>query len=174
MKNGELLSKAIVFATNSHAGQFDKGGYPYILHCLAVMNLLNFDGYNMSASDKEEIQCAAILHDVVEDTSATYADLKELGMTDNVIQFVKNVTKIPGETLEEYKLRVFSARGSVLIKEADLTHNSDIKRLKGISDKDIARMAKYHQFYMEIQKVKQSGITNDRRREFFIPYAKNT
>jgi hypothetical protein len=37
------------------------------------------------------------------------------------------------------------------VKKADLTHNSDIRRLKGISEKDIERMAKYHRFFLEIQ-----------------------
>jgi len=36
------------------------------------------------------------------------------------------------------------------VKLADLTHNSDIRRLKGVTEKDIARMAKYHAFYLEI------------------------
>jgi hypothetical protein len=37
------------------------------------------------------------------------------------------------------------------VKMADLRHNTDIRRLKGVSEKDIARMAKYHQFFMEIK-----------------------
>lgn len=41
MKKGELLSKAIHLATNAHHGQFDKGGNPYILHPLTVLDLLN-------------------------------------------------------------------------------------------------------------------------------------
>jgi (p)ppGpp synthase/HD superfamily hydrolase len=40
MKKGEMLSKAILLATNAHAGQFDKGGNPYILHPLTVMHKL--------------------------------------------------------------------------------------------------------------------------------------
>ena len=48
MKKGEMLSKMLVLATNAHAGQFDRGGKPYILHPLAVLELAN--------SDDEEIQ----------------------------------------------------------------------------------------------------------------------
>ena len=36
------------------------------------------------------------------------------------------------------------------VKLADLRHNTDVRRLKGVSEKDIARMEKYHRFYMEI------------------------
>lgn len=41
MTRGEMLGKMLVLATTGHAGQFDKGGKPYILHPLAVMNILN-------------------------------------------------------------------------------------------------------------------------------------
>ena len=50
----------------------------------------------------------------------------------------------------EYKETVFSNYDSMRVKMADLTHNSDIRRLKGITEKDRARMAKYHEFYMEL------------------------
>jgi (p)ppGpp synthase/HD superfamily hydrolase len=60
MKKGELLGKVLVLATNAHAGQFDRGGKPYILHPLKVMHYLK--------TDDEELQCIALLHDVIEDT----------------------------------------------------------------------------------------------------------
>jgi len=37
------------------------------------------------------------------------------------------------------------------VKMADLRHNSDIRRLKGVSEKDIARIAKYHKFFLELK-----------------------
>jgi hypothetical protein len=37
------------------------------------------------------------------------------------------------------------------VKMADLRHNTDIRRLKGVTEKDITRMAKYHTFYMELK-----------------------
>ena len=43
MKKGELLGKMLVLATNAHAGQFDRGGQPYILHPLKVMHYLKTD-----------------------------------------------------------------------------------------------------------------------------------
>lgn len=142
MRKGEMLDKAIVIATNGHAGQFDKGGRPYILHPLAVMHILN--------SNDEELSVAAVFHDLIEDTKVTYADLRAAGISERVITIVKALTKNPGETYEEYKERVMSNPDAMKVKLADLTHNSDIRRLKGVTEKDIARMAKYHAFYLEI------------------------
>lgn len=149
MKKGQMLSNAILIATNGHAGQFDKGGVPYILHPLKVMHYLK--------TDDEELQCAAILHDVIEDTIVTYQDLLEAGISQRVIDAVRAVTKLPGETLDEYKARVFANRDAMMVKRADLRHNSDIRRLKGVRQKDIDRVAKYHLFYVEIEQRLQQG-----------------
>lgn len=143
MTRGEMLGKMLVLATTGHAGQFDKGGKPYILHPLAVMNILN--------TDDEELQCIALGHDLIEDTNATYQDLREAGMTERVIDGIRRMTKQPGQTLDEYKAVIFESVDAMLVKQADLTHNSDIRRLKGVSEKDIQRMAKYHRFYLEIR-----------------------
>jgi (p)ppGpp synthase/HD superfamily hydrolase len=143
MKKGELLGKVLVLATNAHAGQFDKGGKPYILHPLAVMALLN--------SDDEELQCIALLHDVIEDTKTTWIQLREIGCTDRVIDAVDALTKMPGQSYDEYKEEVFSNKDAMVVKMADLRHNTDIRRLKGVSQKDIDRLAKYNLFFLELQ-----------------------
>ena len=143
MKKGEMLAKMLVIATNAHAGQFDKGGLPYILHPLKVMHYLH--------SDDEELQCIALGHDVIEDTSVTYKDLRDAGISERVIVAIRALTKLPGQTLDEYKEGVFDNPDAMKVKLSDLRHNTDIRRLKGVTEKDIARMAKYHQFFMEIQ-----------------------
>jgi guanosine-3',5'-bis(diphosphate) 3'-pyrophosphohydrolase len=143
MKKGEMLAKMLVIATNAHAGQFDRGGNPYILHPLKVMHYLK--------SNDEELLCIALGHDVLEDTPVTYAELREAGMSERVIAGIRALTKLPGQTLDEYKAGVFANKDAMLVKLEDLRHNTDIRRLKGVTEKDIARMAKYHQFYMEIQ-----------------------
>jgi (p)ppGpp synthase/HD superfamily hydrolase len=143
MKKGELLDKAIVIATNAHHGQLDKGGKPYILHPLSVMNML--------ATEDEELMAIGLLHDVVEDTKVTYKDLRDAGMTERVIDGIRGMTKLPGQTLDEYKEQVFSNVDTMKVKSCDLRHNSDFRRLKGVSEKDIERMAKYQVFYFQIQ-----------------------
>jgi (p)ppGpp synthase/HD superfamily hydrolase len=108
----------------------------------------------------EELMCIALGHDVVEDTDVTYQDLRAAGMTDRVINGIRALTKQPGQTYEEYKQGVFVSRDAMLVKSADLRHNTDIRRLKGVTEKDIARMAKYHTFYLEIQS-RLSGGANE-------------
>lgn len=143
MKKGEMLNKMLVIMVNAHDGQFDRGGHPYSLHPLKVMHYLK--------TDDEELQCIALGHDVIEDTDVTYKQLEEAGMSKRVIDGIRALTKLPGQTLEEYKEGVFANRDAMLVKLCDLRHNTDIRRLKGVSEKDIARMEKYNRFYLEIQ-----------------------
>lgn len=143
MKKGELLGKVLVLATNAHAGQFDRGGNPYILHPLKVMHYLK--------SNDEELQCMALLHDVIEDTKTTWKDLEEIGCTPRIIAAVRALTKMPGQSYDEYKEEVFANQDAMKVKMADLRHNTDIRRLKGISQKDVDRLAKYNRFYLELQ-----------------------
>ena len=143
MKKGEMLDAMLVLATNAHAGQFDKGGKPYILHPLRVMSFLK--------EDDEELQCIALGHDVIEDTKTTWKDLEAIGMSTRVIAGIRTLTKLPGQSYDEYKTVVFTNRDAMKVKLCDLRHNTDIRRLKGVTQKDIERMAKYHQFYLEIQ-----------------------
>ena len=143
MTKGTMLAQMLHTATSAHHGQYDRGGNPYILHPLKVMHYLK--------SNDEELMCMALGHDIIEDTSVTYKDLRDAGMTERVIAGIRALTKQPGQTYEEYKEGVFASEDAMRVKMADLRHNTDIRRLKGVTEKDIARMAKYHTFYMEIR-----------------------
>lgn len=137
------LGIAIKIAVDAHEGQFDKAGKPYILHPLKVMHY--------TKSEDEEILAIAVLHDAVEDNkSVTWKSLYEAGLSDRVIAGVMSLTKLPGQTYEEYKHKVKCNPDAVIVKKADLRHNSDIRRLKGITEKDIARVARYQAFYLEL------------------------
>lgn len=149
MKKGEMLGKMLVIATNAHAGQFDRGGNPYILHPLKVMHYLK--------TTDEELMCIALGHDVIEDTKVTFQELRDAGISERVISGIQALTKQPGQTYEEYKETVFSNVDAMRVKMADLRHNTDVRRLKGVTEKDIARMAKYHQFFIEI-KARLEGV----------------
>lgn len=143
MAKGEMLDKMLVIVTNAHHGQFDRGGNPYILHPLKVMHYIK--------STDEELMCIALGHDVIEDTKVTYKDLRDAGISERVIKGISCLTKQPGQTYEEYKDAVCSNIDAMRVKMADLRHNTDIRRLKGVTEKDIARIAKYQMFYMELK-----------------------
>ena len=145
MKNGEMLSVMLVIATNAHNGQFDRSGKPYILHPLKVMHYLK--------TEDEELQCIAIGHDLLEDTDVTIASLREAGISERVIVGIQALTKMPGETPDEYKARVKANADAIKVKMCDLRHNSDIRRLKGITEKDIQRTIKYQEFYKELREL---------------------
>jgi len=143
MKKGEMLSKMISLATERHAGHFDKGGRPYILHPLTVMHRLR--------TDDEELQCIAVGHDIVEDTGTTALELMRLGFSARVVAGIHALSKRCGMSDAQYRALVKSNPDAVRVKIEDLRHNSDIRRLKGVTEKDVARMVRYHEFYLELK-----------------------
>ena len=146
MKRGEALNKMLVLVTTEFDGIFDRGGVPYVLHCLKVMHYLK--------SEDEELMCMALGHDLIEDRkNITYAYLRELGFSERVIAGIAAVTKVPGETPEEYLAKIMANPDAIRVKLADLRHNSDIRRLKGISAKDVARIEKYHKMYLALKEL---------------------
>jgi|LGOV01.1.fsa_nt_gb GTP pyrophosphokinase len=91
--NVSLVEKAYELAKTLHEGQFRKSGEPYIAHPVAVASILerlNFD---------EDVICAGILHDVVEDCDCTVEDLKER-FNARIANLVDSVTAIVGEKKE--------------------------------------------------------------------------
>lgn len=135
----KLLSKAIALAADMFVDVYDKSGQPYILHCLYVMN-------NMPKDDPELLMIA-VLHDVVEDTNITFADLVDIGMTPRVITALQLLTHDRSQSYDDYIKAIATNRDATLVKIEDLRHNSDITRLKGLREKDFARMEKYHRSY---------------------------
>lgn len=142
-KSGQMLSQMLLLATNAHFGQYDLAGKPYILHPLKVMHWLG--------TDDEELQCIALGHDLIEDTTVTADTLYQMGMSERVVQGIVALTKVKGEDYETYKARVFTNRDAIRVKMSDLRHNTDIRRLRGLSQKDFDRTAKYHVFYSELK-----------------------
>ena len=143
----QMLNKMLVLVATEFDGIFDKGGTPYALHCLKVMHYLK--------SDDEELMCIALGHDLIEDRgkTVTYTLLREAGFTERIIEGIRALTKVPGESYEEYKAKVKANPDAVKVKKCDLRHNTDIRRLKGVTQKDLDRIAKYHSFYLELKEL---------------------
>lgn len=134
-----MLDKAINIAAHVFEGKYDKGGQPYILHCLHVMNVVG--------PDDHELMSIAVLHDVVEDTEVTFDDLKNDGFSNRVIDALKLLTHKKGTPYEDYIKGIATNDDARKVKLADLRHNSDITRMKGLRKKDFDRLEKYHRAY---------------------------
>lgn len=83
----ELVARAYAYAEEAHRGQKRHSGEPYVNHCIAVANILS------ELKVPAEVIAAGLLHDTVEDTPVTLADIRrEFG--DNVRFLVDGVTKL--------------------------------------------------------------------------------
>lgn len=137
------LEDMLSIVCEAHKGQYDKAGKPYVFHCLKVMHYLS--------SHDEELMCIALGHDLLEDTDVSSRMLLNAGFSDRVVDGILNLTKRDGQSYDNYKQQVLNSHDAMRVKLCDLRHNSDIRRLKGVTEKDVARIAKYHKFYLEIQ-----------------------
>jgi (p)ppGpp synthase/HD superfamily hydrolase len=131
--NNELLERAVQIAAKAHAGQKDKYGAPYLLHPLRVMDRVR--------TLPEKI--VAVLHDVVEDTSWTFDDLRGEGFPEEIIAALKCVTKRANEDYEEFVRRSASNSLARRVKIADLEDNMDLRRLESVTEQDVPRLEKY-------------------------------
>lgn len=138
-----LLAKAIQLASAAHVDQVDKGGNAYILHPLRMMMRLR--------TSDEELMAIAVLHDVVEDCNVSFGELAAAGMTLRVVDGVRSLTRQAGETYGEFIERLSYNRDALLVKREDLRDNSDLTRLRGVSERDVERMQKYMQAFKRVE-----------------------
>lgn len=111
--NKNKILKAYAYACSMHKNQKRKSGENYIIHPLNVAYILADLGLDTTTI------CAALLHDVVEDTKATYNDIKELFGTD-IANIVEGVTKL-----------------SILFKTTEKTKAENYKKMFIAMEKDI-------------------------------------
>ncbi|MDR2027442.1 MAG: RelA/SpoT family protein [Prevotellaceae bacterium] len=121
------IRKASDFANHAHMGVRRKSGEPYIFHPLAVaMIVVKEIGLG------EDAICAALLHDVVEDTDYTVEDIR-FSFGDKIAELVDGLTKIEGvfdktqsrqaENFKKILLTLMTDINVILIKLADRLHN---------------------------------------------------
>lgn len=112
-----LTIKAMDIAYNAHHGQKDKCGAPYVFHPFHLAEQM----------ESEYTVCAALLHDVVEDTDVTVDELRQY-FPDEIINAVILLTHDEGMDYNEYIKGVKSDPIAKAVKLADLAHNSDADR----------------------------------------------
>jgi len=140
MGQEQLVATALTIAREAHAGQVDKSGHAYIEHPVRVAKRVRRRDPDASAA----VVAAALLHDVLEDTELTRADLLARGIPVDVVDDVDAVTKRPGEPAEEYFARVRARAGARAVKAADIEDNTDPERLALLDESIRQRLvAKY-------------------------------
>lgn len=129
----ELTKKAMRIAYDAHMGQFDECGVPCVFHSLHVAE----------AMTTETACCAALLHDVVEDTPATLDDLRAQGMPPAVVFAVQLLTRAQDADYFEYVRAIKPNAVAREVKLADLAHNMELSRLARVTGDDLERNRKY-------------------------------
>jgi hypothetical protein len=132
------LGKAIAIAAKAFENKTDKGGKPYILHCLYVMHKVKHLG--------ETAMICAVLHDLVEDCSEdgyTLPYLEKEGFSFGVRYILSLLTHEPLMDYMDYIRKLSEEPIARAIKMADLEHNSKLTRIKDVRKKDFDRMEKY-------------------------------
>ena len=127
-KRVEIITKAFNFANQAHKGIKRRSGEPYIMHPIAVAQIVcNEIGLGSTSI------CAALLHDVVEDTDYTVEDIENI-FGPKIAQIVDGLTKISGgifgdrasaqaENFKKLLLTMSNDIRVILIKIADRLHN---------------------------------------------------
>lgn len=146
----KLIMKAYNFAEEKHHNQYRKSGESYIIHPLNVAYILAQIGLD------DNTICAALLHDVVEDTDVTNEDIKKQ-FGEEIAEMVAGVTKLSNmqftsveeQQVEDYR-KMFLAMGKdirvIILKLADRLHNMrTLKYLK--RDRQIANAKETMELY---------------------------
>ena len=127
-KKVEIIERAFNFARQAHKGSRRRSGEPYILHPIAVARIV-VEELGLGSTSI----CAALLHDVVEDTDYTREDI-EMAFGKRIADIVEGVTKISGgifgdkasEQAENFRKLLLSMSTDIrviLVKMADRLHN---------------------------------------------------
>jgi len=129
------LGRAISIAAEAHAGQKDRAGAPYILHPIRLMIQM----------DSEDAMMAAVLHDVVENSTWTLDDLRKEGFSNEVLNAVDSLTHRDkeGEDYWDYIKRAGSDPIALKVKLADLLDNLNPNRLNKVTKEDEKRFERY-------------------------------
>ncbi len=148
--DSKLITRAYDYAVSHHGDQKRKSGEPYIVHPTQVAYILSTLGLD------DATICAALMHDLVEDTDVTLDDIKT-EFSEEIAEMVNGVTKLgkinyvsaEEEQVENYR-KMFLAMGKdirvILIKLSDRLHN--MRTLKYLSrDRQIANAKETLELY---------------------------
>lgn len=131
-----LTKKALKLCFEAHRDQVDKTDMPYVFHPFHLAEQMS----------NENTTICALLHDVVEDTPYTLADLRQMGFPDAVLEALALLTHDPDVPYMDYVKEIAKNPIAKAVKMADLRHNSDLSRMEPqqIDEWALRRNEKYH------------------------------
>ena len=125
--------KALKLCFEAHKDQTDKSGMPYVFHPFHLAEQM----------ETEESTIVALLHDVVEDTDYTFADIEAMGFPAPVLTALKLLTYEKTVPYMDYVANLKDNPIARAVKLADLRHNSDNARLEVLDESALKRNEKY-------------------------------
>lgn len=129
----EKTKRALKLCFDAHKDQLDKTGLPYVFHPFHLAEQMQ----------DETTTIVALLHDVVEDTDYTFADLEAMDFGEEVIEALKLLTHDDAIPYMDYVAGLKHNPIARTVKLADLAHNSDPTRLDVVDEWAIRRAEKY-------------------------------
>ena len=130
-----MTKKALKLCFEAHKEQVDKTGLPYVFHPFHLAEQM----------DDEASTVCALLHDVIEDTPITLADLEKMGFPTEVLEALSLLTHDENVPYMDYVRSISANPIATRVKIADLTHNSDGTRLDTIDEWAERRNEKYRE-----------------------------
>lgn len=131
MKYTPLTKLAMEICFEAHKDQQDKSGLPYVFHPIHVAEQM----------ETELEICTALLHDVVEDTQLTFANLRDFPQP--ILDALQLLTHDPAVPYLDYIAALAHNPIARAVKIADLQHNCDLTRLDVVTDQDRVRAERY-------------------------------
>ena len=125
--------KALKLCFEAHKNQVDKSGMPYVFHPFHVAEQMT----------DEATTIVALLHDVVEDTDYTLADLAAEGFGKDLLEAVALMTHEDDVPYLDYVAKLKDNPIARAVKLADLAHNSDLSRIGEVDEETRERLEKY-------------------------------
>ncbi|MFM2025230.1 MAG: hypothetical protein RLZZ56_1243 [Actinomycetota bacterium] len=168
MNENSKVQLAMEIAARAHKGQVDKLGQDYIKHPMRVhRNLLTHPGFQrLNAQKREDLQVAALLHDVIEDSGKgkgsekfTKEDLFALGFTPRSIELTDLLTRRSHIPSDEYYANIDADEHAKLVKWSDIADNRNVERVSKLDEEKATRLKAKYEHALEIIVMSETDKT---------------
>lgn len=158
--SSDLIQTARDIATRAHEGQLDKIGVPYIGHPATVAALVQrLPAFRAADADTQrDAVVAAWLHDVIEDTSVTAADLLDAGLGERAVEAVVALTRTDDVAPDDYYTHITTLPVAHLVKTADVANNLDPARAAQLDEPTRERLAARYAHALEMLRVDRAVV----------------